>query len=185
MKKSMKRIALLCCLTAPFIVGCAVEKPHIAGGGAAAVMAAQEESSITGRVVGRSNLAKTISIQVGRGDQARTSMLRFDDNTTGLEFAKRAERVTVTYKQIDGAMVAVSVHPVLAALPPGVLEIKTDPLKAIIDRGEEIVIVDSRPSRRFHQAHLPGALSIPWSELQKEGAVLLPKKDKDIKLVFY
>ncbi len=184
MKKSMKKIALLCCLTAPFIVGCAVEKPQLAGAGTAAVMAAQEESTIAGRVVGRSNLAKTFSIQVGRGDQARTSMLLFDDKTTGLEFANKREKVTVTYKQIDGAMVAISVKLNLAELPPGVVEIKTDELKAIIDRGEEIFLVDSRPARRFNQAHLPGAVNIPMDKLQEKGAAILPK-DKNTLLVFY
>ncbi len=184
MKKSMKKIALLCCLTAPLIVGCAAEKPQLSVTGGTMIEAVQAKTVIVGKIAGKSNRAKTISITVGKGAKAETMMLRFDDQTTGLEFAKKGEKAIITYEQIGDAKVVVSVKPKLATLPPGVTEIKTDELKAAIDRGMDVLVVDSRPVRRFYQAHLPGAISIPIDMAEEQKKKLLPE-DKNIMLVFY
>ena len=184
MKKSVRKFALLCCLTAPLVVGCAAEKPQVSADVGAVIQDVQQQSVIKGKIAGKSNRAKTIFLTVGKGVKASTTMLRFTDETTGIEFAKKGEAAIIPYKHIDGDKVAVSVKPKLAKLPPGVVEIKTAELRAIIEEGGDIFLVDSRPVSRFNQAHLPGAVSIPIDKPEEDKKAILPK-DKESLLVFY
>ena len=54
-------------------------------------------------------------------------------------------------------------------------------LKAQLDRGEPVVIVDGRSPADFAQGHLPGALSIPAGEISERYQEL----PKDRLIVFY
>ena len=45
--------------------------------------------------------------------------------------------------------------------------ISAERVKKLIDSGEKFVFVDLRPAGDFQKAHLPGALSIPITELAK------------------
>jgi len=57
------------------------------------------------------------------------------------------------------------------------LEYEIDPadLRAALDRGEHILIVDTRPAAVFPQNHIPGAVNIVWQELAgKDGNPLAP-----------
>lgn len=57
-------------------------------------------------------------------------------------------------------------------------------LKALMDKGTKLVLVDSRPKRaKYDKGHIPGALSIPDSKFA-ELKQLLPK-DKGTLLIFY
>jgi len=49
-------------------------------------------------------------------------------------------------------------------------------LKAQLDKGEPVVVVDGRPPADFAQGHLPGALSIPFGEISERYQAL--PKDK-------
>ena len=146
--------------------------------------AAQQDTTYTGSIVGKSNKAKTISISVGQEGQAQTMMVKFDDNTKGLNFAEQGEAAIITWEQRGDDKVAVEVKPKLAKLPAGVSEIKTDELFALVDSGTAMTLVDARPESRYAQAHLPGAISIPVPKLKKAGEQVLPK-DKNQLLIFY
>lgn len=136
-----------------------------------------------GRVVGKSNKAKTISLEVGKGAKAQTIMMRFDDQTKGIEYATKGHAIIVSYVTEGKDVYAKSIKPKLAKLPKGTSLIQTDELFALINKGEEFELIDSRPAARYGQAHLPGAISIPVCEMQ-ELIGLLPK-DKNRPLVFY
>ncbi len=136
-----------------------------------------------GRVVGKSNKAQTISIEVGKGDKAQTLMLSFDDNSTGVEHATKGHGVIIKYEKRGKTLYAKSIKPKLAKLPKGVKQIRTAELEEIIKNGGDIVLIDSRPSARYIQSHLPGAISIPVCEMQ-ELIGLLPK-NKNAELIFY
>jgi hypothetical protein len=137
-----------------------------------------------GAVVGKSNKAKTISIKVGKGDAAKTMMVKFDDNTKGLEFARKGEAAIITWEHRGSDQYATEIKPKLAKLPEGVPEIKVDEMHALINSATPMTLVDARPTSRYNQAHLPGAISIPVPKLKKMKTEVLPD-DKDKLLVFY
>ncbi len=133
-----------------------------------------------GKVTGKSNKAKQLSVEL---DDGKTVMIAFDDKTTGLEHASEGHAAIVAYEMRDNKPYATEIKQKLAKLPEGVSEIKIDELKALIDKGENFMLVDSRPGARYSESHLPGAVSIPVCEMQ-ELLQNLPT-DKNKLLVFY
>ena len=146
--------------------------------------AKEEKNVYKGPIEGRSNKAKTISITVGKGDKAKTMMVKFDDDTEGLEHAKKGEAAIIKWEQRGNDRYAVSIKPKLAKLPKGITEIKVEELHKLLQDYVPLTLVDSRPGLRYNQGHLPGALSIPVPELKKLQAKALPQ-DKDKLLIFY
>ena len=146
--------------------------------------AKKEKNTYKGPVVGRSNKAKTISITVGKGAKAKTMMVKFDDNTEGLEFAKKGEAAIIKWEQRGDDQYAVVVKPKLAKLPSGVTEIKVEELHKLLQDYVPLTLIDSRPELRYNQGHLPGSLSIPVPRLKEMKAKVLPE-DKNKLLVFY
>lgn len=139
---------------------------------------------LQGPVIGRSNKAKTISITVGKGDAAKTMMVRFDDDTEGLEYAKKGEAAIIRWEQRGEDKFATVIEPKLAKLPPGVTEIKTEELYKMVQDHVPMLLADARPAMRYNQGHLPGAVSIPVPLLKEQKEAVLPK-DKDALIVFY
>ncbi len=137
-----------------------------------------------GAIVGKSNLAKTISIQVGKGSKAKTMMVKFDDNTKGLDHVQKGHAAIISFEKRTNGNYATVIKPKLAKLPAGVTEIKTKELEALVDQNTQLFLVDSRPASRYGQSHLPDAVSIPVPLLKEKKSSLLPK-DKDTLLVFY
>lgn len=137
-----------------------------------------------GPIVGRSNKAKTISMTVGAGDAAKTMMLRFDDNTEGLDFAKKGEAAIINWEQRGDDKFATVIKPKLAKLPEGVTEIKVDELYQLLEDQVPMTLADARPAMRYNQGHLPTAVSIPVPLLKEKKAEVLPE-DKDKLLIFY
>lgn len=136
-----------------------------------------------GKVVGKSNKAKQISIQVGKGDKAETIMVGFDDNTKGVEHAAKGHGAIIACEIRDGKPFATVIKPKLAKMPPGVTILTPEDVKALIESDTKFMLIDSRPGGRYAASHLPGAVSIPVCEMQ-ELLQNLPK-DRDKLLVFY
>lgn len=185
-RKHLIRFIPMAVLLAFFCYGCAKDasmgqdkaKP------AAQMEQKKDQTVYKGKIVGKSNKAKTISIAVGKGDAAKTKMVKFDDKTKGLEFAKKGEAAIINWEQRGSDKFATVIKPKLAKLPEGVTEIKTDELHALLKKGTALTLVDARPESRYDQAHLPGAISIPVPKLKKMKGEVLPK-DKDKLLIFY
>lgn len=136
-----------------------------------------------GKVVGKSNKAKQISIAVGKGKKAKTIMVSFDDKTKGLEHAAKGHGAIIAYEMRDGVPFATVIKPKLAKLPPGVTVITPAEVNSLINSDKDFLLVDSRPGNRYSASHLPGAVSIPVCEMQ-ELLQNLPK-DKEKLLIFY
>lgn len=68
-------------------------------------------------------------------------------------------------------------------LPDGVQEIKTDELKAKMDAGGKLVVINSLSPLEFTQTKIKGAVNLPYGHL-RDGEVKLPA-DKETALVFY
>lgn len=136
-----------------------------------------------GSVLDVSNKAKIISIEVGKGAEAKTILVKFDDKTKGTEHAVAGHASIINYEMRGNEPWATVVKPKLAKLPEGVTELKTADLKAILDKGEKITLVDSRPTKRFAPSSLPGAINIPVDEFKAQANKLPANKDEI--LVFY
>ena len=136
-----------------------------------------------GKVVGKSNKAKQISIAVGKGKAAKTIMVSFDENTKGLEHAAKGHGAIIAYEMRDGVPFATVIKQKLAKLPAGTTIISPADVNDLIKSGKDFMLVDSRPGARYSASHLPGAVSIPVCEMQ-ELLQNLPT-DKDKLLIFY
>ncbi len=52
--------------------------------------------------------------------------------------------------------------------------------KKIMDSGEEYVLIDVREQDEFDAGHIPGAILIPYTEIENKAEEMLPDKDKQI-----
>ena len=50
--------------------------------------------------------------------------------------------------------------------------------KKIMDSGEEHIILDTREQDEFDSGHIPGAILIPYTEIENKAEEMLPDKDK-------
>jgi rhodanese-related sulfurtransferase len=64
-----------------------------------------------------------------------------------------------------------------------VRKITRDELKAALDRGEGLTLVEALPEQYYRKAHLPGALLLPHDQVDELAPTLLP--DKDAAIVVY
>ena len=58
--------------------------------------------------------------------------------------------------------------------------IRRDELKARIDRGDDLAIVEALPPMYYQDAHLPGALNLPHDQVDALAPALLPDKSRQI-----
>ena len=180
------KLLVAACMLALFAFGCNKDVTSTADQAKPAATEAKKEAKnvYKGPIAGKSNKAKTISITVGKGAEAKAMMVRFDENTKGLEFAKKGEAAIITWEMRGDDKFATVIKPKLAKLPKGVTEIKVDELYELVSSNSPMTLVDARPVSRYHQAHLPGAISIPVPKLKEKKAAVLPE-DKNKLLVFY
>ena len=52
--------------------------------------------------------------------------------------------------------------------------------KKIMDSGEEHIILDTREQDEFDDGHIPGAILIPYTEIENKAEEMLPDKDAQI-----
>jgi len=64
-----------------------------------------------------------------------------------------------------------------------VKEITRDELKAKLDGGEEVVVVETLGPNYYEDSHLPGAINIPHTEVDELAPEMLP--DKSAQIVVY
>jgi rhodanese-related sulfurtransferase len=58
--------------------------------------------------------------------------------------------------------------------------ISCDELRAKIDRGERLIIVDALPPMSYAHSHLPGAINLPPARVDASVAKRLPDRDAEI-----
>ena len=61
--------------------------------------------------------------------------------------------------------------------------IERDALKALLDGGEPVTLVEALPSRYYEASHLPGAVNLPHDEVMARAESVLP--DRDARIVVY
>ena len=57
-------------------------------------------------------------------------------------------------------------------------QITAEEAKKIMDSGEEHIILDTREQDEFDEGHIPGAILIPYTEIEYKAEEMLPDKDK-------
>ncbi len=186
MKKSFLQCIPLCILLSFLVTGCNQETGSTSKAVKPPVVEKTEQVKgpvYKGKIVGKSNKAKQISIAVGKGKDAKTIMVSFDEKTKGLEHANKGHGAIIAYEMREGRPYATVIKPKLAKLPKGVSTITPAEVLALIQSEKQFVLIDSRPGNRYSSSHLPGSISIPVCKMQ-ELLQNLPK-DKNKLLVFY
>ncbi|MGI8976540.1 MAG: rhodanese-like domain-containing protein [Thermomicrobiales bacterium] len=61
-----------------------------------------------------------------------------------------------------------------------VATITRDELKAVLDQGKEVAIVEALPEQYYRKAHLPGALLMPHDQVDQLAPTLLPDRSAEI-----
>lgn len=147
------------------------------------------DEAVKGKIKSIAGPAKTISLAV----ENRGAMIFKWTDTTKFGNAKDSkelhpeEAVMVEYVDAGSEHIATKITRILAKLPKGVTEIKTAELEALARKGPGVggyTLIDARPASKYGEGHIPTAVSIPFSELEKQGAKLLPA-EKDRLLIFY
>ena len=177
----------LCFMLAILAGGCAATGKDESAQSPPAQESVQAPASLVyeGEIASVSERAKSLSIIVGKGDAAKTMMVKFDDQTKGMSHAAKGRAAKVFYEMRgDKDAYATEVKLKLAKLPEGITEIKTAELAQEIKSHPHLALYDSRPKGRYDQGHLPGAISLPLPKLEEKQAAALPK-DKNTPLVFY
>lgn len=64
-----------------------------------------------------------------------------------------------------------------------VRKISREELKAKLDRGEDVVLVEALGEARFEEAHLPGTINIPYDQVDELAPTML--SDKKAQIVVY
>ena len=57
-------------------------------------------------------------------------------------------------------------------------QITAEEAKKIMDSGEEHIILDTREQDEYDEGHIPGAILIPYTEIENKAIELIPDKDK-------
>ena len=57
-------------------------------------------------------------------------------------------------------------------------QISAEEAKSIMDSGEEHIILDVREQNEYDAGHIPGAILIPYTEIENKAEEMLPDKDK-------
>ena len=57
-------------------------------------------------------------------------------------------------------------------------QITAEEAKKIMDSGEEYIILDTREQDEFDEGHIPGAILIPYTEIENKAEEMIPDKDK-------
>ncbi len=192
MKKTFLKLGLVALLvTNVFMVSEAV--PGFSGvvfaADAAKVVKPADAQSVKGKISNISQKAKTIALTLS---DSSFFLAKFTDETKlkGVESIKSLnveEPVIVGYSVVNGENIATSLELIHATLPAGTKEIKTKELAELLKSNKDLLVIDSRPSIKYDESHIPGSISVPYAQIVKmgdDGAKLL-EKYKDRQLVFY
>ncbi len=180
MKRFMMRFIPLVMMLALASTGCASQQASTDGAKSGAKASQAKKLVYKGKIVGKSNKAKQISIKLKGGKQV---MVSFGDDTVGAEHAVKGHGSIINYEMRDGKPYATLIKAKLAKMPPGVTEIQVEEVHMMLTAGMDFELIDSRPGQRYSESHVPTAISIPVCSM-KELIDLLPN-NKNKLLIFY
>ena len=59
-------------------------------------------------------------------------------------------------------------------------QISQEEAKRIMDSGEEHIVLDTREQYEYDESHIPGAILIPYTEIENKAEEMLPDKNAQI-----
>jgi rhodanese-related sulfurtransferase len=144
---------------------------------------------VKGRVKAIAPESKLFSLII---DQEKVLLMSWDNKTAwkGISSSselKLDEILSVDFNPVGASSVASSVSRIKTPLPAGIKVMSLDRLAENLTAKEgshSFTLVDTRTLDRYDAGHIPGAISIPLSRIEKRTYGLLPEA-KDAKLVFY
>jgi len=144
---------------------------------------------VKGTVKSVAKEAKALTLQTS---QERVLFLQWDSKTVWRGIGKPAEiypdeMLTADIRRQGTLATAVYISRIKPAVPAGVAALQLDKLEEILgnpDKTRPLVLVDTRPADLFDRAHIPGALSLPLSRLEKRSFGRLPE-NRAARLIFY
>lgn len=128
--------------------------------------------------------AETVQVAVG----ADHWVVRFNPDTVKVMGAEAigkipaGREIRVSLAEKDGVLFAESIKVKPPIKVPAEKLVNVEQMARLVERGN-FVLVDSRPAARWHEGHIPGAISIFDGEFDKHKDRLPKEKDKLI--VFY
>lgn len=63
---------------------------------------------------------------------------------------------------------------------PEVPTIEREELKAKLDRGDDVVLLEALPQEEFESYHLPGAKNLPLDEVRERAPQVIPDRDAEV-----
>jgi rhodanese-related sulfurtransferase len=137
--------------------------------------------TVKGRLKAIAPDSKLFSMIIAQG---KVLLISWDDKTLWQGIGNAAdlkldENLSVDYRLTEGRSIAAAVARLKTSLPPGLKVITVDKLNS-----ENFTLVDTRAVELYDAGHIPGAVSLPLSRLEKRTYGLLPE-DNTVKLVFY
>lgn len=104
--------------------------------------------------------SKTLAKQI-QGVNSRISSLNHDIEIEQRKAEQELNRLRLQLKQIQGEPVDVPpAAGIEEAGPPQIKEISPQALKARLDQGDEVIVVDMRQPFEFEAGHIPGSVSM-------------------------
>lgn len=166
-------------------VGMPAEKPKIAP--ICKQCHVPDEKILRGNFASLSQKAETIQIQIGPA----TWIVKYDDNTKLIGAEKinkipKDKEISIEIEDKGGQLYAKTVSVKPPAKVPEEKLIRVNELSKFVEEGPEkggFFLIDSRPGPRYHEGHIPGAISIYDAEFDKHIEKL--PKDKDALVIFY
>ena len=143
----------------------------------------QEQSILAGSFLKRSRKARTMQVKVG----AETHLVKYDQDTKLNLAAELSTKVPVKIRLRPGSEDLWAEE--IWTMPP--IEIPeeqlatTEGIEALVSGQQDTgyLLVDSRPALRYHQGHIPTAVSIPFTSMHTKRSEL--PEDKDRLVIFY
>lgn len=119
MNRSLLQLIVLFFTMTALMAGCtSAQKTDTTGQATSIEGAAKDEQPIyEGEITGLSERAKTISLTVGKGDEAKVMLIKYDDQTKGINNAAKGRAAKIIYAKRDKDIYATEIQLKLAKIP--------------------------------------------------------------------
>ena len=139
---------------------------------------------VAGDFINTSRKAKTIHVKVGKDSH----IIKFDDQTRMHLAEDLSQKVPITVKLRESEKQLIADE--LWTMPPIEIPeeqlVDTAELERLVAKGpreEPYTLVDSRPGKRYHQGHIPTAVSVPFDRMHTMRD-RMPENKEDL-VIFY
>ena len=176
MKKSFLAVILACCMV-DFTGQSAFASNAISS-------ASAKETIVKGRIINIVHKVPMIAIKGTKG----VALMRYRYDAEGLDHAYKGMYAVVTAHPSKSGLIADSILPDLATMPPGVEEISVLELLSLFRTSPaDFNLIDVRPANEYAEAHIATAVSVPLTLLQekKESALPVASNHSGNTLIFY